>query len=64
MTSTRDASAGAEAGRRRQRKGPMGGERCDGKDPDAAVEIALVVLFVVLAALAWAWLGCLVPLGG
>ena len=42
----------------------MGSERCDGKDRDSAVEIALVALFVVLAALAWASLSAAFALAG
>ena len=35
----------------------MGMEPCCGKDRDVAVEVALVVLFVVLAVLAWSSVG-------
>ena len=42
----------------------MGPHRCDGKDHDSAVEVALLVLFVVLAALAWASLSGVFALAG
>ncbi len=42
----------------------MGMEPCCDKDRDVAIEVALVVLFVVLAALAWAALGGVFTVAG